>query len=1192
MKKSILIKSLVFSVLCLAAVGLVGCNDNRQSTDNSASDSSSGVVEPVKDYTGVQTLNGFENNDDLYAIKQLQTNFDLTFTMDITSEQKKEGENSLKIYYQDGTFGNVIQPLTTTDFADCKVEDIKSLSLWVYNANEVVAPITLSALKTGSVAIAQEVFNLPVGEWTKCTLDLNKVAMESNAEQFYAFAFNFSKSVKNATYYVDEMQIEFGAEYTAADEQNLVKVNDLIARINALPETVSLANEEAMKGIYTDYKALDVAYQGAVSNYDKFEQAVKKLLIVARGTVDYTKDSVACYFDKFYGTFQAERGVGGFPNFSYSEEVKYKDEEGSLCIECTGDDWTYVNLTTMVPIAEYATTTCAVYNGLDKRIAAYFGWKQMTIINPGEWATFELDNRDYPWGLEFDMAALDEKGSATAAYGNVYISQMVMHPKEAEREVYTLYDMNNFNGIAKETFSGVFTYDESFETVQMDGYGDVLKLTASNVITYESSNGASTGVVAPSKNVAISYISKSAALDAYDTVKFSIYNPYNVTVPIHIMDTSWGTGPDAMPDTGDEDLAYYYFGNLKANAWTEFEMSVENFIKAGKILLECHVIMREYSLDSVEFYISDITAYGRLYVMSLIDDLPEAEVITAADKETVLSVLAEYEKLSDEHKSMVGNYDKLEECLQVVSKEAEGVDILSPTGEVFPYIEQAKAYLQQTNGESVANYCGTFGSIENAQAPVRVQWTCGTANVAWYTVEYSTKADYADALVEVVEESKFVDLYNLYKGTEYYVRVKAYDANGEMLAMDESTFQTTNLGPRVMNVDGIHNVRDLGGYTTSSDKQTVQGLLYRGGTLTPADIYSSNLTEAGKIYMSEIMGIKTDIDFRTYAEAGNTTSPIPNATLTYLGIGGYSDMLMNGNTKTLFSMLADEKNYPVYMHCTGGADRTGTAAFLINALLGVSEEQLIQDYEFTSFSIYGERNTRSGGYADYFKDFRDKLNAYDGDTLQEKTENFLLSIGVTADEIYNIKAIMFGEPTKEIGSVAVKEALELDAYMNFGSEGTLVLNNAEAVVGTVAVGYGKRVCVRMQSQMESGSSGGIYVFIGSYGFMLRGDEFRPYTKSVDGSLTEIARNTSLACDNEQFNSGNMLLYLTVEMVDGKPTMTIEFGEESVLQTYVYTFAEHCTNEIASENAVMTFAIRTDAVNVLTIYNADAWKNKD
>ena len=126
MKKKFLIKSLFLSLLCVTAVGFVGCDKGEQSgTDNSASDSSSEIIEPVKDYTGVQTLNGFENNDDLYAIKQMQTNFDLTFAMDITSEQKKEGESSLKIYYKDGTFcgsytGTSWQSIFDLNYSDTK----------------------------------------------------------------------------------------------------------------------------------------------------------------------------------------------------------------------------------------------------------------------------------------------------------------------------------------------------------------------------------------------------------------------------------------------------------------------------------------------------------------------------------------------------------------------------------------------------------------------------------------------------------------------------------------------------------------------------------------------------------------------------------------------------------------------------------------------------------------------------------------------------------------------------------------------------------------------------------------------------------------------------------------------------------------------------------------------------------------
>lgn len=341
--------------------------------------------------------------------------------------------------------------------------------------------------------------------------------------------------------------------------------------------------------------------------------------------------------------------------------------------------------------------------------------------------------------------------------------------------------------------------------------------------------------------------------------------------------------------------------------------------------------------------------------------------------------------------------------------------ITAPVGEVFPYVNAAKAYLQAGEGADVANY---FRLMDNAYAPIQVEWEYEGENVSTFIVRYATKADFSNAiLVEVSSSKRSIDLYNLYRGTTYYVSVEALNFEGETLDLAESEFQTTSLGPRVMNIDAIHNVRDLGGYETSFGKTIVQGIAYRGGSLTPPpkDIYTSNLTDEGKRYMSEVMGIKAELDFRNAEESGvSGGSVIPGATLTYITVGGYSAAFTSKEGyRKIFSYLADENNYPLYYHCTGGADRTGTVTFLLHALLGVSELECIQGYEFTSFSTYNIRNAHSGDWANnYFQPFLTTLKSYPGNSLQEKTENYLLSIGVTETEIYNIKAIFFGEPTK------------------------------------------------------------------------------------------------------------------------------------------------------------------------------------
>ena len=592
--------------------------------------------------------------------------------------------------------------------------------------------------------------------------------------------------------------------------------------------------------------------------------------------------------------------------------------------------------------------------------------------------------------------------------------------------------------------------------------------------------------------------------------------------------------------------------------------------------------------------------------------------------------------------------------------------ITAPKGEVFPYLDRARKYLEAGSGANVGK---RFEHIKNPQIPITLKWSTTDESITHFMVEYATQSDFSDAIsVQVDFPSTSFDLYNLYKSTTYYVRVTSYTGDEE-IAQGESSFITTDLGPRVMNIDGIYNVRDLGGYKTSSGETTVQGLLYRGGSLIPADVYESNLTEIGKTYMSEAMGIRTEIDLRTPSEARNDGgSPIPNANLFYVTLGGYADSMINwkGAYRRLFSILSNESNYPIYMHCTGGADRTGTVSFILNALLGVSELELIQDYEFTSFSVYHLRSTMGGDYKEYFTEWMATFNSYEGDTLSQKAESFLLSAGVPQAEIDNFKAIMLGKETETMisadptftqnideefsiliarskspkkltmngvempftvsasgitvssesmqvlskGTVTgiltlddgseisfsftydVFDGIELDEYMKFGESGTIVVNSQSArITGNKPIGYGKTVCIRMKSDMPGDSVGGIYVLIGSYGFLLRGGEFRAVQMTSDGTITETARNLGLNYPNTAFNGGNQMLYLCVGIVNEKPVLTIKVGNDKSMQTFTYTYNSQISNEIASEDAMVTFSINASYVASLTVYSTDAWENK-
>ena len=345
---------------------------------------------------------------------------------------------------------------------------------------------------------------------------------------------------------------------------------------------------------------------------------------------------------------------------------------------------------------------------------------------------------------------------------------------------------------------------------------------------------------------------------------------------------------------------------------------------------------------------------------------------------------------------------------QAPTQPADAITITAPTGEVYGYVENAREYLL-SGGDRVDRYKNK-GGVKSAAKAIDITWDANfTADS--FTVRYGTNASLSGAKeITVSGTTKSVSVYNLLKSATYYVEVSASNASGKTVVAT-SSFTTSSIGPRVMHIDTLYNVRDLGGYETEDGKVTKQGMIFRGDALTPCEQSQANLTEAGKAFMSQELGIKLEIDLRTASEAqyDGTTSLIPGARLEYITVNAYYDAFKNSiNVAQIFKMLADADNYPVYIHCTGGADRTGTISFLINALLGVSYDDLIHDYEFTSFSTYGIRDTQGGEYRNKFEGIENTLYEYEGNTLSELVENYLLKIGVTQAEINSIKAIMKG----------------------------------------------------------------------------------------------------------------------------------------------------------------------------------------
>ncbi len=246
-----------------------------------------------------------------------------------------------------------------------------------------------------------------------------------------------------------------------------------------------------------------------------------------------------------------------------------------------------------------------------------------------------------------------------------------------------------------------------------------------------------------------------------------------------------------------------------------------------------------------------------------------------------------------------------------------------------------------------------------------------------------------------------IDVYNLKTGTQYYYSIDITFFNGVESSVS-GKFKTAP-GPRAMYIDGVYNMRDIGGWVTEDGKEIKQGLLYRGCEIDGAVETKYTITPEGVTAMLRLLGIKTDMDLRLPEDNKYGIDALgPSVKHTYYSAPMYSTIFNSQENaekiRIIFSDLADESNYPIYLHCTYGQDRTGTVCYLLEALLGLSEEDLMKEYQLSALHH---------GYqpSEYMDEFVNNLKSLPGDTMSEKVEGYLLSIGVTEAEIASIRSI-------------------------------------------------------------------------------------------------------------------------------------------------------------------------------------------
>ncbi len=248
----------------------------------------------------------------------------------------------------------------------------------------------------------------------------------------------------------------------------------------------------------------------------------------------------------------------------------------------------------------------------------------------------------------------------------------------------------------------------------------------------------------------------------------------------------------------------------------------------------------------------------------------------------------------------------------------------------------------------------------------------------------------------------YISLENLEINTDYYWYVSSDNKDSKI-----NKFSINSSAPRNLNIDGLTNARDLGGYKTGDGSYTNQGLIYRTSRLNENETTTNLITEIGISEMKNHLKIKSELDLRkteNNENGGITTSPL-GSDVNYYSIpmrsGGNCILLNKDILKNAFKILGQKNNYPIVIHCSIGTDRTGMLCFLINALLDVSEEDLYKDYLFSNFGNIGGSRFHST-----IKDYLKTLSNADGNTIQERAYNYLISVGVQESDINQLIEIM------------------------------------------------------------------------------------------------------------------------------------------------------------------------------------------